>query len=63
MSELKGQLLGMILVLAAFGTILGILIGILIPAFATSAEAVNKNITVDANGSVKFANPNMTVTL
>ena len=59
MSELKGQLLGMILVLAAFGTILGILI----PTFATSAEAVNKNITVDANGSVKFANPNMTVTL
>ena len=59
MSELKGQLLGMILVLAAFGTILGILI----PAFAASAEAVNKNITVEANGSVKFANPNMAVTL
>ena len=59
MSELKGQLLGMILVLAAFGTILGILI----PAFATSAEAVNKNITVEANGSVKYANPNVAVTL
>jgi uncharacterized protein YggE len=57
MSELKGQLLGMVLVLAAFGAILGILI----PAFAASAEAVNKEITVEANGSVKWANPNMTV--
>lgn len=59
MSELKGQLLGMVLVLAAFGAILGILI----PAFAASAEAVNKEITVEANGSVKWANPNMTVIL
>lgn len=59
MSELKGQLLGMVLVLAAFGAILGILI----PAFTASAEAVNKEITVEANGSVKWANPNMMVTL
>ena len=49
----------MVLVLAAFGAILGILI----PAFTASAEAVNKEITVEANGSVKFANTNMMVTL
>ena len=49
----------MVLVLAAFGAILGILI----PAFAASAEAVNKEITVEVNGSVKWANPNMMVTL
>ncbi len=59
MAELKGQLLGMVLVLAAFGAILGILI----PAFAESAQAVNKEITVEANGSVKWANPNMTVVI
>ena len=51
MSELKGQLLGMILVLAAFGTILGILI----PSFQKSAEAINKQIDVDGSGSVEYA--------
>lgn len=59
MSELKGQLLGMILVLAAFGTILGILI----PSFKKSAEAVNKDITTDASGSVTFAAKKATIEL
>lgn len=59
MSELKGQLLGMVLVLAAFGTILGILI----PSFKKSAESVNKNITADPSGSVSFEAKRVTVEL
>lgn len=48
MSELKGQLLAMIITLAAFGTIAAVLI----PTFQKSAEAVNRNITVDDSGSI-----------
>lgn len=59
MSELKGQLLGMVLVLAAFGTILGILI----PSFKKSAENVNKNITADPSGSVNFEAKRVTIEL
>ncbi len=52
MSELKGQLLAMILTLAAFGTIAAILI----PAFTKSAESVNKQISVTDSGSITTAN-------
>lgn len=48
MSELKGQLLAMILTLAAFGTVAAILI----PTFTSSANAVNKTITVDSTGKI-----------
>ncbi len=51
MSELKGQLLGMILTLAAFGVIAAALV----PAFKSSAESVNKQISVNENGSVTTA--------
>lgn len=57
MSELKAQLLGMTLVLAAFGAI----IGILIPSFKASAENVNKQINIDNNGSVSYTTPAKTV--
>mgnify|MGYP003294916535 CR=1 FL=1 len=53
MSEIKAQLLGMTLVLAAFGAI----IGILIPSFKANAENVNKQITIDGNGSVTYNMP------
>jgi len=53
MSELKAQLLGMTLVLAAFGAI----IGILIPSFKTNAENVNKQITISDNGSYTITAP------
>lgn len=52
MSELKGQLLGMILTLAAFGVIAAALV----PAFKSSAESVNKQISVNDSGSVTTAN-------
>jgi len=48
MSEIKGQLLGMVLVLSAFGVILGVLI----PNFETAANNVSKTISVDSTGSV-----------
>lgn len=48
MSEIKGQLLGMILVLSAFGVVLGILI----PSFTDAANNVSKTISVDTNESV-----------
>ena len=48
MSELKGQLLAMVLTLAAFGAIAAVLI----PAFKNSANSVAKNVQVDSNGSV-----------
>ncbi len=51
MSELKGQLLAMILTLAAFGTIAAILV----PTFTKSAEAVNKQISVNDSGSITTA--------
>ena len=56
MSELKAQLLGMTLVLAAFGAI----IGILIPSFKASAENVNKQISIDGNGGVTYSAPQKT---
>ncbi len=59
MSEIKGQLLGMILVLAAFGTILAILI----PGFETAAKNVNKNISVDNSGTVTYAAKQATVAI
>lgn len=50
MSEIKGQLLGMVLTLAVFGTILGVLL----PAFKTAANDVSGNIKADASGGVNF---------
>ena len=48
MSELKGQLLAMIITLAAFGGIAAALI----PTFKKSADAVDRQITVDDSGSI-----------
>ncbi len=48
MSELKGQLLGMILTLAAFGVIAAAVV----PAFKKTADSVNSQINVDASGNV-----------
>lgn len=59
MSELKGQLLAMIITLAAFGTIAAILI----PTFQKSAEAVDRNITVDDSGVIKNTSASLMVTL
>ncbi len=59
MSEIKGQLLGMVLVLAAFGTILAILI----PGFKTAANNVNKDIGVDNSGTVTYAAKKSTVAI
>ncbi|MCI7068469.1 MAG: hypothetical protein MR990_02175 [Mollicutes bacterium] len=58
MSELKGQLLAMILTLAAFGTIAAILI----PTFQKSAKEVDREITItDSNSisNVKGSSANM----
>ncbi|MCQ2800119.1 MAG: hypothetical protein MJ228_05145 [Bacilli bacterium] len=51
MSELKGQMLSMILTLAAFGAIAGALI----PAFQESAKTAGKAVTaVDDSGAVSY---------
>lgn len=48
MSELKGQLLAMILTLAAFGTIAAVLI----PTFQKSAKEVDREITITDSNSI-----------
>lgn len=57
MSELKGQLLAMVLTLAAFGAIAAVLI----PAFKSSADSVAKNVEVDANGNVSETKANVLI--
>ncbi len=59
MSELKGQLLGMVLVLAIFGA----LFGVLIPAFQKAAENVNNDITVNSNGTLNYGSKRPVVEL
>lgn len=54
MSELKGQMLGMILVLAAFSTIFAVLMS----SFQQSAENVAKQIDVDDSGSLVVTDGN-----
>lgn len=49
MSELKGQLLGMILVL----TIFGVLTAILVPSFKKAADSVGEQVAVDNEGNVE----------
>lgn len=51
MSELKGQLLAMIITLAAFGAIAAVLV----PTFTESAKAVDKKITVNDSGVITTA--------
>ena len=51
MSELKGQLLGMLLVLTVFG----VMAAILVPQFKNAATSVAQNIGVDSNGVVQTA--------
>ena len=54
MSEIKGQLLGIVLVIAVFGAIAGVLYA----AFTTSAESVKTkmNITdIETNAGIKGA--------
>jgi mannose/fructose/N-acetylgalactosamine-specific phosphotransferase system component IID len=48
MSEFKGQLLSMILVLAIFSAISGALV----VTFKKAAEKVGQEVTVDTNGNV-----------
>ena len=48
MSEFKGQLLSMILVLAIFSAISGALV----MSFKTAAEKIGEQVTVDENGNV-----------
>ncbi len=43
MSEIKGQLLGIVLVVAIFGAVAGVLLG----AFNTAAENTTEKITAD----------------
>jgi len=51
MSELKGQMLGMVLTLAAFGAIAGALI----PTFQETAKSAGKQVeSVATNGSVVY---------
>lgn len=51
MSELKGQMLGMVLTLAAFGAIAGALI----PTFQESAASAGKAVQdVSSNGTVTY---------
>jgi ribosome-associated toxin RatA of RatAB toxin-antitoxin module len=51
MSEFKGQLLGMLLVVAVFGAISTVLV----QAFTTSANQVASQVVVDSNGKVVAA--------
>jgi type II secretory pathway pseudopilin PulG len=53
MSELKGQLLGMLLVLTVFG----IMAGILVPKFTEAAKNVAENVSVTDSGAVQLVVP------
>lgn len=53
MSEIKGQLLGIVLVIAIFGVV----IGILTAAFTSSAETVQSRMEDLASGSSQRVNP------
>jgi len=57
MSELKGQMLGMILVLAAFSTIFAVLM----TSFKKSAENVSKQIEVSDSGSLLINEENQSL--
>lgn len=54
MSEIKGQMLGIILVIAIFGVVLGLMT----TAFTTSAEAIQSRVEEAASTSVEPANHN-----
>jgi len=53
MSEFKGQLLSMILVLAIFSAISGVLV----MSFKNAASKVGELVTVDDNGNVDTVTP------
>ena len=58
MSEIKGQLLGIVLVIAIFGAIAGVLYG----AFSTAADSVKTkmNVTdIETNAGIKKASTDL----